>query len=158
MQGSGHDGEPGAPSGDLQCIIRVRPHPLFQRDGQELHVEVPITFSQAALGGPLEVPTLEGKSVNATVPKGTQTGDEIRLHGHGMPHLRSGRRGDLVIHLKVVTPRNLNKRQEELLRELAELEGTNPTAERKSWTERVFAFFSSLGKTGDNPAPGDKKK
>ncbi|MGL4553448.1 MAG: molecular chaperone DnaJ [Gemmataceae bacterium] len=158
MQGSGHDGEPGAPSGDLQCIIRVRPHPLFQRDGQELQVEVPITFSQAALGGPLEVPTLEGKSINASVPRGAQTADEIRLTGHGMPHLRSGRRGDLVVRLKVATPRNLNKRQEELLRELGELEGTNPTAERKSWAERVFTFFASLGKTGDNPAPGDKKK
>lgn len=157
-QGSGNDGEPGAPSGDLQCVIRVRPHPLFQRDGQELHVEVPISFSQAALGGSLEVPTLDGKSINATVSRGTQAGDQLRLTGHGMPHLRSGRRGDLVVHLKVVTPRNLTKRQEELLRELGDLEGTNPTAERKGWTDRVYDYFASLGITSENPPPGDKKK
>lgn len=158
MAGAGHEGEPGAPAGTLQCIIRVKGHPLFQRDGRDLHCEVPISFSQAALGGPLEVPTLEGKTVNATIARGTQTGDEVRLTQHGMPNVRGGRRGDLVVHLKVVTPKNLNKRQEELLRELAELEGTNPTPERTSWTERVFSFFSSLGISGETGSSGDKKK
>jgi molecular chaperone DnaJ len=155
--GAGHDGEPGAPAGDLQCVIRLRPHPIFQREGQDLHCEVPITFSQAALGSPLEVPTLEGKKVVATVARGAQTGDELRLTGQGMPHVRSGRRGNLVVHLKVSTPRNLTKRQEELFRELAELEGTNPSPESKSWAESVFEFFTSLGRGRDNPEAGDKK-
>jgi molecular chaperone DnaJ len=156
LTGYGEAGEAGGPPGDLYCLVRVKSHPLFTRDGLHLHCEVPITFSQAALGGPLDVPTLEGKSVTATVPRGSQTGDELRIQGKGMPHVRGGRPGDLVVHLRVVTPRNLTKRQEELLRELAEIEGTNPTAEGKSWMEGVFSFFTSLGKF-DDPAPKDKK-
>jgi len=143
LQGEGEAGEPGAPAGDLYCVVRVRPHPLFVRNGQELHCEVPITFSQAALGGNLEVPTLEGKYINATLARGTQGGDEIRIPGKGMPHVRGGRPGDLVIHLRVVTPRNLTKRQEELLRELAEIEGKHVPPERKGFLDRVKEFFTS---------------
>jgi len=157
QQGAGHDGDPGMPPGDLHCVIRLRPHPLFQRDGQDLHCEVPITFSQAALGGPLEVPSLEGKKITASIPRGAQTGDEIRIPGQGMPHVRSGRRGNLVVHLKVSTPKNLTKRQEELFRELAELEGTNPSPESKSWAEAVYDFFASLGRGREHPESGEKK-
>ncbi len=134
---------PGGPPGDLYCLVRVRQHPLFARHGQELHCEVPITYSQAALGGSLEVPTLEGKFVNATLQRGTQAGDEIRLSGKGMPHVRGGRSGDLVVHLRVVTPTNLTKRQEELFRELAELDGKHVSPERKSFMERVKEFFTN---------------
>jgi molecular chaperone DnaJ len=104
---------------------------------------VPITFSQAALGGALEVPTLEGKYINATLARGSQTGDEIRIPGKGMPNVRGGRGGDLVIHLRVVTPRSLTKRQEELLRELAEIDGKHVPAERKGFLDRVMEFFVS---------------
>ncbi len=142
VRGEGEPGDPGAPAGDLHCIIRVRPHPLFVRQAAELHCEVPITFSQAALGGPLEVPTLEGKYISATLQRGSQAGDEIRIPGKGMPNVRGGRAGDLVVHLRVVTPTGLTKRQEELLRELADLDGKHVSPERKSFLERVKAFFT----------------
>jgi molecular chaperone DnaJ len=146
LRGEGEAGAIGAPRGDLLCVIRVRPHPLFAREGLNLHCEFPITFSQAALGGPIEVPTLEGKYVTHTLKRGAQAGEESRLSGQGMPGLRrdgrpDGRVGDLVVHFKVVTPRNLTKRQEELLRELAEIEGAQVSPERKSFLDRVREFF-----------------
>ena len=152
VRGEGEGGDPGAPAGDLHCIIRVRPHPLFVRQATELHCEVPIAFSQAALGGSLEVPTLEGKYINATLQRGTQGGDEIRLPGKGMPNVRGGRAGDLVVHLRVVTPTNLTKRQDELLRELADLDGKHVSPERKSFLERVKAFFTA-SETTDSEKP-----
>src|SRR5262249_1553538 len=145
LTGEGEAGDPGAPPGDLYCVIKVRQHPLFVRHNQELHCEVPITFSQAALGGPLEVPTLDGKYVTATLARGTQAGDEIRVQGKGMPHVRGGRPGDLVVHLRVVTPRKLTRRQEELLRELGEIDGNHVPPERRSFLDRVKEFFTSQG-------------
>jgi molecular chaperone DnaJ len=139
--GEGEAGEPGAPPGDLYCELHVRPHPLFVRDGLDLHCEVPITFSQAALGAQIEVPTLEGKMLTQKVSRGAQSGDELRISGKGAPHVRGGRVGDLVVHLRVVTPTNLNKRQEELLRELSEQDGQNVAPQRKSFLERVRQFF-----------------
>jgi molecular chaperone DnaJ len=147
VNGEGEAGDPGAPPGDLYCHVRICPHPLFVRNNLDLHCEVPITVSQAALGGPLEVPTLDGKFVTATVPRGTQSGDEIRIGGRGMPHVRGGRGGSLVVHLRVITPRNLTKRQEELLRELAEIEGKHVAEEHKSFLDRVKDFFSSAKKS-----------
>lgn len=146
VNGEGEGGDPGAPPGDLYCHVRIRPHQLFVRHNMDLHCEIPITISQAALGGPLEVPTLDGKYATATVPRGTQSGDELRLSGKGMPHVRGGRGGDLVVHLRVLTPRNLTKRQEELLRELAEIDGKHVAEERKSFMERVKDFFGSTKK------------
>jgi molecular chaperone DnaJ len=156
IQGEGEAGEPGAPPGDLYCLVRVKQHPLFVRNGPELHCEVPITYSQAALGGNLEVPTLEGKFINATLQRGTQSGDEIRIAGKGMPNVRGGRTGDLVIHLRVVTPTNLTKRQEELLRELAELDGKHVSPERKSFLDRVKEFFTASA-PGKEAAPDNKR-
>jgi molecular chaperone DnaJ len=144
LSGEGENGEPGAPPGDLYCVLRVRKHPLFVRDGQSLHCELPVTFSQAALGGVVEVPTLEGKFLNHTLKRGTQAGDEVHLTGRGMPSVRGGRAGDLVVHVRVVTPTNLSRRQDELLRELGDLDGKNISPERKSWFDRVKAFFSSV--------------
>jgi molecular chaperone DnaJ len=141
--GEGEAGEPGAPRGDLYVVIRVRPHPLFLRRGADLHCEMPITFSQAALGAPVEVPTLNGKVLNLQVLRGSQTGDELRASGKGMPQ-RAGRAGDLIVHLRVITPRNLTRRQEELLRELGEIDGKNISPERKSFLDRVRDFFSSF--------------
>jgi molecular chaperone DnaJ len=151
-RGEGEAGEPGAPRGDLYVIIRIKPHPLFARRGADLHFEVPITFAQAALGGTLDVPTLTGKSLTLHIPKGSQTGDELRAPGKGMPiPQRSGRAGDLVVHMRVVTPRNLTRRQEELLRELGELDGKNVSPESKSFLDRVRDFFStfSSSETGE---------
>ena len=145
--GYGDRGRRGGPPGDLYVVVKVRKHPLFERDGLDLHCEVPITFSQAALGGVLDVPTLEGKVVQHTLRRGVQTGDEVRVSGLGMPNLmrdgrNDGRKGDLVLHLKVVTPRKLTKRQEELLRELGEIDGVNVSPEHKSFLDRIKAFFS----------------
>jgi len=154
LTGEGEAGDPGAQAGDLYCQVRIRPHPLFVRNNQDLHCEVPITFSQAALGGALEVPTLEGKFINATLQRGTQTGDEVRLSGRGMPHVRGGRSGDLVVHLRVVTPRNLTRRQEELLRELAELDGKHVSPERKGFLDRVMQFFSSTSPKKEDEGKG----
>jgi molecular chaperone DnaJ len=147
VPGAGEAGDPGAPAGDLYCVLRVRPHPLFVRNGLDLHCEVPVTFSQAALGGEIEVPTLDGKFVTQNLPRGTQSGDEVRVRGKGMPGLYrdsrpDGRAGDLVVHIRVVTPRNLTKRQEELLRELAELDGNHVSPERKSFLEKIRTFFT----------------
>jgi molecular chaperone DnaJ len=154
VTGQGEPGEPGAPAGDLHCVIRVRPHSLFVRNGLDLHCEVPITISQAALGGTIEVPTLAGQLFPVQLKRGTQGGEELRVSGKGMPHLRNpNRRGDIVIHLRVVTPRNLTKRQEELLRELGELDGNNGPAERRSFFDRVREFFVSAA-TPDGSAAG----
>jgi molecular chaperone DnaJ len=142
LAGEGEAGERGAPPGDLYCVLRVRRHPLFARHGQDLHCEVPITISQAALGRPIEVPTLDGQFVTHTLKRGTQSGDEVRIHGKGMPHLRSGRPGDLVVHVRVVTPRRLTKRQEELYHELEEIDGTEIPPERKSFLDRIREFFT----------------
>ncbi|HVS39807.1 MAG TPA: molecular chaperone DnaJ [Gemmataceae bacterium] len=158
QDGYGDFGRRGGPPGDLFVVIKVRKHPLFVRDGLDLHCEVPITFSQAALGGAIEAPTLEGKVVPCTLKRGVQTGDEVRIPSLGMPNLtrdgrNDGRKGDLVLHLKVVTPRALTKRQEELLRELGEIDGVNVPAERKSFLDRVKAFF-----TPQTPAEGQPGK
>jgi molecular chaperone DnaJ len=149
LAGEGEAGERAAPPGDLYCVLRVRKHPLFARHGQDLHCEVPITISQAALGRPIEVPTLDGQFVTQTLKRGTQSGDEVRIPGKGMPHLRSGRPGDLVVHVRVATPRRLTKRQEELFHELEEIDGTEIPPERKSFLDRIREFFTP-------DAPADK--
>jgi molecular chaperone DnaJ len=159
LRGEGEAGGPGAAPGDLHCVFRVRPHPLFARNGLDLHCEFPITFSQAALGGTIEVPTLEGTLVPHALRRGAQSGEETRLPGLGMPFLRrdgrnDGRFGDLVVHLKVVTPRNLTKRQEELFREMAELDGHQVSAERKSFLERLREIFAPEPPPGDAAAKG----
>ena len=151
--GEGEAGAPGAPPGDLYVVLRVRKHAIFVRDGLDLHCEVPITFSQAALGSAVEVPTLEGKAVTQNLKRGMQSGDELRIPGLGMPHLRGGRRGDLVMHVKVETPRNLTKRQEELFRELAEIDQKHVPPQRKSFLDKVREFFSA---NAPQPESGDR--
>src|SRR5262249_33837846 len=118
LAGEGEAGDPGAPRGDLECVLRVKEHLLFRREGPHLVCQVPITFSQAALGADIEVPTLDGPEKHA-LKRGTQSGDVVCLHGRGMPSVRGGRQGDLLVQVVVETPRNLTKRQEELFRELA---------------------------------------
>ncbi len=143
--GEGAAGDPGAPRGDLYCVVRVRDHEIFQRDGTSLICQVPITFSQAALGGDIEIPTLEGPFKYRLKP-GTQSHEVLRVQGYGMPALRGGRAGDLLVQVLVETPRHLTKRQEEVFRELAEIDQKHVSAERKSFLDRVKTFF-----TGDTP-------
>jgi molecular chaperone DnaJ len=107
--------------GDLHVVVRVDDHELFEREGDHLLMEMPISFTQATLGAEVDVPTLEGQHA-LKIPKATQYGAMFRVHGEGLPNLRSGRRGDLVIVTKIETPKKLTKKQEQLLREFAETE------------------------------------
>ena len=121
LSGEGEAGRNGGPPGDLYVEIRVKPHKLFERDGADLSTEVPISIATATLGGEVELPTLDG-NVSLKVPGGTQSGKVFRLRGKGMPDPHGGRTGDLLIQTTIETPKKLTDRQEELLRELAELE------------------------------------
>ena len=142
VHGEGEAGEHGALRGNLIVRILLHEHPLFQRDGDHLLCKIPIAFSQAALGSEIEVPTLDGPTIQ-TLKRGVQNGDEIIVYGKGMPNLRTGRNGDLYVRLIVETPRNLTKRQEELFRELAEIEQKNVSAQRKSFFEKIREFFTA---------------
>lgn len=141
LSGEGEAGQTGAPRGDLFCHIRVREHPIFQRDGVHLVCQVPITFSQAALGGDIEVPTLDGPLTHM-LKRGLQSGEVVRIPGKGMPNLRGGHKGDLLVQVLVETPRTLTKRQEELLRELAELDQKHVSPQRRSFLDKLKEFFT----------------
>jgi molecular chaperone DnaJ len=142
LRGLGESGEPGAPAGDLYVFVEVQKHKFFERDGLDLHCQVPVTFAQAALGSEMEIPTLDGK-VTVQIPKGTQHGDVHRLRGKGMPDPRGGSgRGHLMVHFAVEVPKKLTKRQEELLRELAELDKVHVSPEQKSFLERIREYFA----------------
>jgi molecular chaperone DnaJ len=142
LRGEGEAGEPGAPRGDFICEIRVKDHSLFRREGEQLICQVPVTFSQAALGADIDVPTLDGPMSQA-LKAGTQSGDVVRIPGKGMPSVRGGRRGDLHVIVLVETPRNLTKRQEEIFRELAELDKKHVSAQRKSFFEKIRELFTA---------------
>jgi molecular chaperone DnaJ len=136
--GMGDAGDAGAPRGNLEFAIRVKEHKFFQRDGQNLVCQWPITFAQAALGGPVEITTLVGEKVKYELPRGIQTHEVLRLSGHGMPARRGGRPGDLLVQVVVDTPQALNAEQEQLFRKLAELEKSQVGPPPKK------SFFSKL--------------
>jgi len=119
IRGEGEEGERGGPPGDLFVFLYMEPHDFFSREGDDIVCQIPISFPQAALGAEIEVPTLNGKK-NIIVSKGTETGEIFRIKGEGFPKLRGYGRGDLVVQVIVKTPKNLTKRQEELLREFEE--------------------------------------
>lgn len=135
VHGEGHAGENGGPSGDLLVTISVRPHAVFERDGTEVHIEMPISFAQAALGDEIEVPTLDGK-VKLTIPDGTQTGATFRMRGKGIPRVNSTVRGDQFVHVTVETPRNLTDKQKELLREFDGTLGEKQQGKRKGFFDK----------------------
>jgi molecular chaperone DnaJ len=135
LRGEGEPGEAGGPPGDLYVVIYVEPHSLFERQGDDIFCQTPISFTQAALGARIDVPTLEGKET-LTIPRGTQSGTLFRLRGAGMPRLKGHGRGDQVIQVVVKTPTNLTKRQEELLKELAEISGEAVTPKRKGFFKK----------------------
>jgi len=131
LAGEGEAGLRGAPPGDLYIFLALAPHPLFQRDGANIHCRVPIPMVTAALGGSVDVPAIDGTRAKITVPPGTQSGHQFRLKGKGMSVLRSPHRGDMYIQAVIETPVNLTKKQQELLREFekAGKEGSNPQSE-----------------------------
>src|SRR5215204_3503745 len=145
LAGEGEVGPHGAPPGDLYIFVSIAPHQIFQRDGANIFCRVPISFTIAALGGTIDVPTVEGTRTRVTVPAGTQSGHQFRLRGKGMTVLRSPARGDMYIQAIVETPVNLTKRQQELLREfeqVGEKGKTNPESE--GFFARVKEFFGDL--------------
>ncbi len=131
LAGEGEAGLRGAPPGDLYIFLAIAPHRFFQRDGANIHCRVPIPMTTASLGGVVEVPSIDGTRAKVTVPAGTQSGHQFRLKGKGMSVLRATQRGDMYVQAVVETPVNLNKKQQELLREFekAGKEGTSPESE-----------------------------
>lgn len=143
LAGEGEAGLRGGPAGDLYIFIEVKDHPLFQRDGVHLFCRVPVSITTAALGGEVEVPTIDGGKSRVKVPAGSQTGKQMRLRAKGMPALRGGGSGDMLIELAVETPVNLTGRQKDLLREFEKLsEDNNP--EGTSFFSKVKTFWDGM--------------
>ncbi|MEW5943708.1 MAG: molecular chaperone DnaJ [Pseudomonadota bacterium] len=143
LSGEGEDGVNGGPSGDLYVVIQLKPHSVFKRDHDDLHCEMPISFTTAALGGEIEIPTLDGHA-KIKIPAETQSGKIFRLRGKGIKGVRSHSHGDLLCHVAVETPVNLTERQKELLRELEAInlsDGNRHNPRAKSWMAKVKEFF-----------------
>jgi molecular chaperone DnaJ len=140
LSGEGEAGMNGAPAGDLYIFIAVKPHPIFQRDGADIHCRVPLPMTTAALGGAVEVPTIEGTRASVTIPAGTQSGHQFRLRGKGMTGLHGRGRGDMYIDILVETPMNLTKKQQDLLREFDKSGGSGA----KSTSPQSEGFFAKV--------------
>ena len=134
--GEGEAGEQGAPPGDLHCYITVRPHPMFTRHGNDLVCQVPVSFTLAALGGTVDVPTLKGKE-DLDLPAGTQHGEVFKLKGKGLPDVRSSRHGDELIQVVIEVPRKLSEKQKTLLREFSLLEDGNHMPQKKGFMDKL---------------------
>ncbi len=136
MSGEGESGSKGGPAGDLYVVIRVKSHEFFEREGFDIYCEVPLTFTQAALGDEIEIPTLTEK-VKLKIPSGTQTSTLFRLRGKGVPHLRGSGQGDQHVKVTIVTPTNMTEEQREHLREFARLSGEHTHSQSQSIFERM---------------------
>jgi len=143
LAGEGEAGLRGGPPGDLYIFIEVKDHPIFERDGQNLFCRVPISMTTAALGGEVEVPTIDGGRARVKIPAGSQSGRQMRLRGKGMPALRGGPAGDMYIELVVETPVNLTSRQKELLREFEKLSKDN-NPKSKNFFSKVKTFWDGM--------------
>jgi molecular chaperone DnaJ len=141
LQGYGEPSPDGGPPGDAYCFVAVKRHKIFQREGTHLILQMPITYSQAALGATIEVPTLAGPH-NLVLPPGSQSGEVFRIRGRGMPDVRGGQPGDLHVQTYIEVPKRLTPSQERLLRELAEVERTEVSPHRKSFLERIRDYFA----------------
>jgi molecular chaperone DnaJ len=148
LRNQGEPGDPGAPRGNLRIQIQVKKHPFFERKGNDLICQVPISFPQAALGADVDVPTLNGPE-RIAIPKGIQSGEHLKLKGRGMPDLGGRGRGDELVEVIVEIPRHLSTRQEEILRELAELEHENVSPRRKSFFEKLRDYFTEEAEPSD---------
>jgi len=140
-QGEGEAGKFGGPAGDLYVVLSVKAHQFFERDGDDLHCVMPISFPQAALGTELQIETLEGPAT-IKIPEGTQSGREFRLRSKGVPHLNEHGKGDLIVEIRVATPSRLNKTQKELLRQLGETMQVENTPTSRSLFAKMKDIFS----------------
>lgn len=143
LSGEGEGGINGGPPGDLYVVVNLKPHPVFQRENNDLHCDMPIGFTTAALGGEIEIPTLDGHA-KLKIPSETQTGQVFRLRGKGIKGVRSAAHGDLYCHVALETPVKLTARQKELLREFEAINAQDPGAHNpraKNWFDRVREFF-----------------
>jgi molecular chaperone DnaJ len=143
LSGEGEAGLRGGPSGDLYIFLSIAAHAFFQRDGADLHCRAPISMTTAALGGELEVPTIDGGKTRVKIPEGTQSGRRFRLQSRGMPVLRSKQTGDMYVQVVVETPQNLTKRQRELLTEFQKLSSNETNPESAGFFGRVKEFFGT---------------
>lgn len=141
IAGRGSPGQNGGPAGDLYVRINIKRHPLFERDGQDLHIEMPISFASAALGGELEVPTLTGK-VKLRIPEGTQTGRTFRLKEHGIRGIRTLDKGDLYVHTTIEVPVNMTNEQKELLKKF---DASVENSTKSHHSPEKQGFFDKLG-------------
>ncbi len=141
LSDKGEAGIRGGNAGDLYLFIRVRPHQIFEREGKDIACEVPLPFATAALGGDIEVPTIDGGKAKVTIPKGTQTSTQFRLKGKGMPIMQSSNFGDMYVQVKLETPQNLNGEQKDLLKQFADISGTKTNPESDSWMDKISNLF-----------------
>ena len=137
---NGDAGMRGGPNGDLYVVVQIRAHDVFERDGHDLHCQMPISYPVAALGGELPVPTLDGQA-NLRVPPGTQSGSTFRLRGQGMKHLESERKGDLYVHVQIAVPSKLNAEQKEKLQEFSKALGEHNSPLQETFLEKAKRFF-----------------
>ncbi len=149
LRSQGELGDLGAPRGNLRIQVLVKKHPFFERRRNDLICQVPISFAQAALGAVIEVPMLDGRE-HIEVPRGTQSGEVLRIKGRGMPDLGGRGRGDELVEIFVETPRHMTPRQEELLREFAEIEHEQVSPRRKSFFEKLRDYFTEEIETSDS--------
>jgi len=141
-RGEGEPGMRGGPAGDLYITVTVKPHRLFKRDGNNILLDMPISITQAALGAEIDVPTLE-KPVKQRIPEGTQTGTQFRIKGQGIPSLKNGLKGDLILTVHVEVPRKLNERQKDLLRQLEQSLGGKEYEGRKTFADKIKEIFNN---------------
>eukprot|EP01037_Dinobryon_pediforme_P020440 gene20440-biopygen12374 len=145
LSGEGESGSQGGPAGDLYIFISLKTHEFFQRDGADIYCRVPLSMTTAALGGQFDVPTLSGEKTKVKVPEGTQAGKQFRLRGKGMPIMRSASHGDMYIQVLVETPRNLTRRQRELLEEFDKASSGETNPESTGFFAKFKDFFGNIG-------------
>lgn len=147
LAGEGEAGLRGGPAGDLYIFLSIRPHEFFQREGADLFCKVPLSMTTAALGGNIDVQTLDGNTSRVKIPDGTQSGTQFRLRAKGMPVLKSPQTGDLFIQVAIETPQNLSRRQRELLEEFERISSTENSPQSSGFFARMKEFFEGLSDT-----------
>ncbi len=145
LTGEGELGQYGGAPGDLYVRVHVKPHPIFKREGKNILLDLPINVAQAALGDEVEIPTVDGNKVKLTIPPGTQYGKTFRLRGKGVPDMRHpNKRGDMLVTVRVVIPKNLTARQKELLRELGKTLGRVPSPDDRNFLEKMLDAIGDI--------------